>query len=96
MKWPPYALSVKIRNPRHALGFWLPLFIIGPIALVFMLAFLAIVFVFAVVATVFTWQLKWWRPIIVGLPAVLRMLWSLRGLSLDVQKRGSQVDIRFQ
>jgi hypothetical protein len=96
MKWPPYALSVRIKNPRHSLGFWLPLFIIGPIALAFMLAFLVIVLVFAVVATVFTWQLKWWRPICVGFPALLRLLWSLRGLSLDVQTKGGQIDIRFQ
>jgi hypothetical protein len=95
MKWPPYALSVKVHNPRHSLGFWLPLFILGPIALVFLIAFLIILVAFAAVATVFTWQIKWWRPVLFGVPAILRLLWSLKGLSMEVEKQGGQVQIKI-
>ncbi len=95
MNWPPYVMKLKVRNPRHDVGIWLPLFLLGPIALVFLLAFFAIVLVFAILATVFTWQLKWWRPVIVGFPAVLRVLWSLKGLAVDVQGNDGQVEIKF-
>ncbi len=96
MKWPPYALTLNVRNPRRSLGLWLPLFLLGPIALVFLLAFFLIVLVFAILATVFTWQFRWWRPIFVGIPAVIRTLWSLRGLSVDVERGGGGVQIKFQ
>ncbi len=95
MKRPPYGLTLKLRNPRRSLGLWLPLFLLGPIALVFLLAFFLIVLVFAILATIFTWQLRWWRPIIVGIPALFRMLWSLRGLSVDVEKDGGKVQVKF-
>jgi uncharacterized metal-binding protein len=96
MKWPPYGLRLRLHNPRRSLGLWLPLFLLGPIALVFLLAFFLIVLVFAILATVFTWQFKWWRPLVVGVPALVRTLWSLRGLSVDVENGRGGVEIKFQ
>ena len=96
MKWPPHSLTLKVRNPRRSIGIWLPLFVLGPVALIFLLVFFLIVLVFAILATVFTWQVKWWRPLFVGIPAVVRALWSLRGLSVDVARGGGVVQIKFQ
>lgn len=95
MKWPPYLLKLRFKDDRHEVGLWLPIFLLGPVALVFVLAFFVILLVFAILATVFAWQVRWWKPVILGMPALLRLFWSLRGLILDVEGRGGHVEVKF-
>ena len=95
MKWPPYLLKLRIKNPDHAFGLWLPLFLIWPIVLVFLLAVFIILLPFALLAILFTWRVGWWRPLILGIPAILRLVCSLRGLTVDVAGRDGYVEVEF-
>ena len=96
MNWPPYMMKLRIKNPRHGFALWLPLFLIWPIALAFFLAAFLILLPFALLATLFTWQTGWWRPLLLGIPAIIRVLCSLRGLTVDVDGNDGQVQIIFR
>ena len=95
MKWPPYLLKLRMHNPRHSFGIWLPLFLIWPIVLVFFLAVFLILSPFAFLAMLFTWRLGWWRPVVLGVPAIFRLVWSLQGLAFYVQGRDGSVEIKL-
>jgi hypothetical protein len=96
MRWPPYLLKLRIKNHRHDIGLWLPLFLIGPIVLVFLLAVFLVLLPFALLAMIFTWQVGWWRPVFIGIPAVFRLLWSSRGLAVDVEGADGHVEVIFR
>ena len=96
MNWPPYLMKLRIKNPRHGFALWLPLFLIWPIALAFFLAVFLILLPFALLAMLFTWQAGWWRPVLLGTPAVIRLLCSLRGLTIDVEGNGGRVEVIFR
>jgi len=53
MKWPPYLLKVRFRNPDHAFALWLPLFVIWPIVLLFLLAIFLVLLPFALLALIY-------------------------------------------
>lgn len=98
MKWPPYLLKMRFQNHDHAFGLWLPLFLIWPIVLVFLLAIFVILLPFALLAVLFTWEPGWLRPMLLGVPALLRVFCHLRGLEVDVEgNEGNEghVDIAF-
>jgi len=66
MKWPPMVLYMKIRNQKTDFGLWIPLFLIGPILMVFLLAVLLVILPFVLVAliiaglaAVLDWQTQW-------------------------------------
>jgi hypothetical protein len=96
MNWPPYLLKVRLTNQYHHIGLWLPLFLIWPVVLAFFLAIFLILLPFALLATLFTWGWGWWRPLLLGLPALLRVFCSLRGLTIDVQAADRQFQVIFR
>ena len=96
MNWPPYMMRLRIKNPHHGFALWLPLFLIWPIALAFFLAAFLILLPFALLATLFTWQTGWWRPLLLGIPAIIRVLCSLGGLTVDIDGNDGQVQIIFR
>ena len=95
MNWPPYLMKVKVKNAHHNIGLWLPLFLVWPVVLAFLLAIFLILLPFALLAMLFTWGLGWWRPVVLGLPAILRVFCSLRGLTVDVDSADGQVQVIF-
>lgn len=95
MNWPPYLLKIRVKDRRHAFALWLPLFLIGPIVLVFLLAIFLIMLPFALLAMLFTWQGGWMRPAVLGIPAICRLIWSLRGLTLNVEGNDGHVEVTF-
>ena len=95
MSWPPYLLKLNIHNPSHNFGLWLPLFLIWPIVLVCLLAVFLILLPFALLAMIFTFELGWWRPVILGIPAVCRVFCSLRGTTVDVDGSNGRVEVEF-
>lgn len=96
MKWPPYLLKLRFRNRRCSFALWLPLFLIGPVVLVFLLAICLIMLPFALLTVLFTWRLGWCRPVVFGVPALGRLVCSLPGLKVDVASGEGQVFIAFQ
>jgi hypothetical protein len=95
MSWPPLLLKLYIKNTSHNFGLWLPLFLVWPIVLACLLAVFMILLPFALLAMIFTWQLGWWRPVILGLPAICRIFCSLRGTTVDIDGSDGHVDIEF-
>jgi hypothetical protein len=97
MNWiPPCLMKLRIRGQRHSFGLWLPLFLLWPIALAFLLAAFLILLPFAILALIFTWDTGWWRPVILGLPAVVRVCCALRGLTVDADGRDGHVEVIFR
>ena len=85
MRWPPYLMQFKIRSPQHGFSIWLPLFIIGPIALIFLLALFLIALPFLLLSLLFTWRWYWLEYAVIGIPAFFAIMWSLPGLKVDVE-----------
>ena len=95
MSWPPYLMKLRVTDPRHNFALWLPLFLIWPLALAFFLAAFLILLPFALLAFIFTWQMGWWRPVVIGIPAVVRVVCSLHGLTVDVQDARGHFEVVF-
>jgi hypothetical protein len=95
MRWPPYLMQLKIRTQRHGFSLWLPLFIIGPIALLFLLALCLIALPFLLLSLLFTWRWYWLDYAVIGVPTFLVMLHSLRGLKIDVEDEDQHVVLAF-
>ena len=93
MRWPPYLMQLKIHGPRHAFSIWLPLFIVGPLVLVFLLALFLIVLPFLLLSILFTWRCDWWCYVWVGVPAFFSILNSLPGFEVDVDDEGQHITI---
>jgi hypothetical protein len=95
MKWPPYLLKIRVRNRRHAFVLWLPLFLIWPLVLVFLTAMFLILLPFALLAMLFTWETGYWRPVLLSVPLVIRLICSLPGTKVDVDGQAGRVSIAF-
>jgi hypothetical protein len=90
-------VSLKFGKGRDENGggfsLWVPLFILGPIALVIFLALFLIALPFILVATLITWQLKWIRWIVYGIPAFFNTVNELVGLKVDVEDSKQKIYI---
>jgi len=97
MSTPPVWMTVNIRAPGHRhphhIRLWLPLFIIGPVFMVFVLAAALIALPFILIAWILTWEMRWWRWLVHTLPGVVRMLWGMSGLRVDVRDDKAKVYI---
>ena len=85
MRWPPYLMQLKFRDTNHGFSIWLPLFIIGPIALILLLALFLIALPFVLLSLLFTWRWYWLEYAVIGVPAFFAIMWSLPGLKVDVE-----------
>ena len=93
MKWPPYLMKLGIVNEGHRFWLWIPLFLIGPIALVFLLAIFLIILPFALLALIFTWRWDWLEWAVMGVPAIFRVVCNLPGVKVDVDTADAKVYI---
>ncbi len=97
MNWlPPSLMKLHFNGSRHGFGLWLPIFLLWPVGLAFLLAAFLIMLPFAIIALLFSWDAGWWRPMILGLPAVLRVCCALRGLTVDVDGRDGRFQLIFR
>ena len=95
MKWPPYLLKMRFQNHRHAFALWLPLFLIWPVVVAFLLAIFLILLPFALLTALFTWESGRLRSVLLGAPAIFRLLGQLPGLVVDVEHSQEHVYIEF-
>lgn len=95
MKRPPLLLSLKFgkKENSHGFGLWIPLFIIGPIALIILLALFLVALPFMLLSLVFTWHLGLWQRLIMGVAAFFDTMHSLPGLKVDINDGENIVDI---
>lgn len=81
MKRPPMLMHVKIRGERRGFGLWLPLFLLLPLALA---AFIILSPLILIAILVF-WPSGWRKRALLILRAAFEVLYSMRGLKVDVQ-----------
>ncbi len=82
MNWPPMLMHVKIKNPQHQFGFWVPLFLIVLFVFIILLALLPLV----LLAILLAWPTGWGRWMVGAFKTGYAMLCSLRGTKVDIQK----------
>jgi hypothetical protein len=86
-------MKFRFSNGRHRFGLWIPLFLIGPLVLVFLLAIFIILLPFALLALIFTWRWEWLNWVVKGIPAIFHVLCSLSGVRVDVDTTDAKVYI---
>ncbi len=91
MNWPPMMLHLRIPTDRGAMGLWLPWFLVYPILLGLMLIALPVV----LIMTLFFLPTGKARTVVLAGPFLWRILFSMRGLSVDVQTGPRKVLISF-
>ncbi|MDV2989548.1 MAG: hypothetical protein P3T54_05310 [Dehalogenimonas sp.] len=91
MNRPPLLLHLRIPTSDGSFGLWLPWFLIYPILLALMLIALPIVLV-AVLILLPTGKA---RPLIMGGPYLWRILFSMRGLNVDINDGPKRMTFNF-
>ena len=89
MNRPPMLMHIKIQNEERDFGFWLPLFLLIPLALVILIILSPLI----LIAILVTWPSGWGRYALLSLQAAIVSFWALRGLEVDVQGRREKVYI---
>ena len=100
---PPMVLRVRIRDPRHGFGLWIPLFLVVPLVLLLVLVLSLLVLPFALIAVVVLWHRglnKWFLPACIlllrAIPGLFVLLCAVRGLRVDVQDASQQVYVSIK
>ncbi len=91
MNRPPMVMRIKIQNPQHKFGLWLPLFLIIPIALVVFIILSPLI----LLAVIFLWPRGWGKTALLAPWAAWRVFCATRGLKVDVQNPRDCVQISF-
>lgn len=91
MNMPPLLMRMKIQNPEHKFGLWLPLFLIIPVALVVFIILLPLI----LLAAILLWHRGWGKPVLLAPWAAWRIFCATRGLKVDVQNPRECVLISF-
>jgi hypothetical protein len=89
MNWPPMWVHVKIKNPDHQFGFWVPLFLLYPIVLAVLLVFSP----FILLALFIVWICGSGNWALLVFRSVFVTFWALRGFKVDIQGRNDCVYI---
>jgi hypothetical protein len=89
MKLPPTLMHVRIRGEDGNFGIWLPLFLLLPLALVIFIILLP----FILIAIIVLWPSGWGRRALLTLWIAPQLLYSLRGLKVDIKNEAQNVFI---
>lgn len=100
---PPMLLRVRIENRQHRFGLWVPLFLVGPLAMVLLLVLGVLLLPFIPIAAVVLWRRGFGEWVLLGtflllhvVPMLFVLLCALRGLTVDVTSGREQVYIAFR
>jgi hypothetical protein len=89
MNLPPVLMHVKIQGVNGKFGFWLPLFLLIPLALVVLIILSPLILIGIIVL----WPSRWGKLALHSLPASWRILCAMRGLKVDIHNPGESVFI---
>jgi hypothetical protein len=89
MKRPPMLMHVKIQGEDRGFGWWLPLFLLLPLALVLFIILSPLI----LIAVIVLWPSGWGKRALLVLRAALEIFYSIRGLKVDIQSRQQYVFI---
>ena len=91
MNWPPLLLHLRVPSNEGFVGLWLPWFLLYPVLLALMLVVLPFVFL----AILFLLPAGKAEPLIWGGPYLWRLLFSMRGLRVEVNTGGRRMMLDF-
>ena len=91
MNRPPLMMRLKIRNPEHKFGLWLPIFLIIPVALVVYIILSPLI----LLAIIILWPTGWGKTVLLAPWYAWRVFCATRGLKVDVQNPTECVLISF-
>ena len=91
MNRPPLLMHLRIRNTRHKFGFWLPLFLIIPVALVVFIILSPLI----LLAVIIFWDSGRGKTALLAPWAAWRVFCATRGLRVDVENRRECIQIAF-
>jgi hypothetical protein len=91
MNRPPLLMRLKIHNPDHKFGLWLPLFLLIPVALVVFIILSPLI----LLAVIILWPTGWGKVALLAPWAAWRVFCATRGLRVDVQGPRESVKIVF-
>ena len=86
-------MRLRFSNGQHHFGLWVPLFLIGPVVLVFLLGISIILLPFAFLALMFTSRWDWLKWVVMAVPTIHCVVCSLPGLEVDVDNADARVGI---
>jgi hypothetical protein len=90
MNWPPMLMHVKVKNEKSDFGFWLPLFLLFPLALVVLIVLSPLIIIGIIVLCALGYgRWVWWGFRCLWVAVVSS--WALRGLKVDVQNGNKHV-----
>jgi len=89
MKRPPMLMHMRIQGQRRGFGWWLPLFLVMPLALVVFIILSPLI----LVGTIILWPSGWGKRALFSLRTAIEIFWSMRGLSIDVHSGRQCVSI---
>jgi hypothetical protein len=82
-------MHMRFDNGNRKFGLWLPLFLLIPIVLVVLIILSPLI----LIAVLVLWPSGWGKLALMVLGAAWRLLCSMRGLEVDVQRPGECVYI---
>lgn len=89
MNRPPLIMRVRIQNPEHKFGLWLPLFLLLPLVLIVLIILSPLILIVFLVLCCLGWG-----RLAVRLPAAIwRVFCAARGLRVDVDNPTDKVKI---
>ena len=91
MNRPPLLMHLRVKNPEHKFGLWLPLFLIIPVALVVFIILSPLI----LLAIIVLWHKGWGKTALLAPWAAWRVFCATRGLKVDVQNPRDCLQISF-
>ena len=92
MNRPPLTMRIRIQNPEHNFGLWLPLFLILPLVLVVLIILSPFLLIGFLVLCCMGWG-----KLALHMPwAIWRIFCAARGLKVDIDNPTEKVKIIFQ
>lgn len=93
MNAPPLIMRLRIRrDDRMGIRLWLPLFLIYPFLVILSLLLLPL----ALMVALLLLPLGWSRTVIIICPRLYGVICALKGLKVDIQKKGEKIFISFK
>ena len=91
MKLPPVLLHLQIPIGDGFIGLWLPWFLVYLLLLILTLIAIPFLIILAIILI----PIGKWRPFILVGPYVWQLLFSMKGLRVDVQQRNRRLILSF-
>ena len=91
MKSPPMLLHLQIPIGDGFFGLWLPWFLVYLLLLILMV----IAMPFVIILSIILIPTGKWRPLILAGPYVWRLLFNMKGLTVDIQQNKRKLMFNF-